>query len=422
MLVTRSELAVAITALMGLSMPAAAQSGLCAGLAEGAPWLGRTEAGSDIATAPAPLVWGGAVAPGTRAVALFSLSAPMAIRVEAAADDPLGDPLVELFDASGRLVVIDDDAGGGLSARAEPDLAPGVYCVAMMGFGGAPVQGQMQVSRLAMTALTPGLAGGFAGTEGRAPFVGIPPCDPNTPARALAQGRAIDPALAMGVSETLIPGEMAYLRFQLASDQPLTIRAENLDADPYLYVFDADGRLLDENDDFDSLNSRVDFADPLPAGPYCIGVRALWDAMLPVTITIGAPDVQADAARAYHAGQIAPPLDGSWPIENLGILPPKISRDWSVPGDQAQWFVMEVPSAGLLRITADALDNSDPVLALFDAAGVVLARNDDAGDTLNAALAVDVGPGRYLVALSQFDAIDTGLIRMSVARYVPAAQ
>lgn len=420
MLAAQSKLAVAVAAVLGLSLPASAQSGLCAGLGDDAPWLGQSEAGSDIATAPAPFVWAGAVAPSMREVALFSLSAPMAIRVEAAADDPLGDPLIELFDASGRLVVIDDDAGGGRSARAEPRLEPGVYCVAMMGFGGAPVQGRMQVSRLEMAALTPGLAGGFAGTEDRAPFVGIPPCDLSTPARLLAQGAPIDAALAGGLSETLIPAETGYLRFHLAGDQPLSIRAENVDADPYLYVFDAHGRLLGENDDFDGLNSRVDFAEPLAAGAYCIGLRALWDAMVPITVTIGAPDAVANASRAYRAGQIAPPLDGSWPVEDLGILPPKISRDWTVSGDQAQWFVMEVPRAGLLRITADALDGSDPVLAIFEASGVLLARNDDAGDTRNAAVAVDVMPGRYLVALSQFNVDETGLIRIGIARYVPA--
>ena len=36
------------------------------------------------------------------------------------------------------------------------------------------------------------------------------------------------------------------------------------------------------------------------------------------------------------------------------------------PGDQAQWFVVEVPAAGLLLITADELSDSDPVLSVFD--------------------------------------------------------
>ena len=421
MLATRSGLYAASLLLTGFGAPAMAQSALCGGLGDGAPWLGETQAGSDIANVPVPLSWAGAVAPGTRAVALFTLGAPMTVRIEATADDPAGDTLVELFDDTGRLVVIDDDSGGMLASRAEPELEAGLYCVAMMGFGGEAVRGRMQVSRLEMAALTPGLAGGFAGMDDDVPFVGIEPCLPDTPATLLGEG-AVDALVMGGLSATGSASDSPYFRFSLASPQSLSVRAENVDADPYLYVFDGQGRLLGENDDFDTLDSRVDFVQPLPAGEYCIGLRALWDDTLPITVSISAQDARSAAVAGYAMGEIAPPLDGSWPVENLGLLPPQTTRDWQVPGDQAQWFVMDVPNAGLLLITADEISDSDPVISLFDASGVLLGMNDDANETINSQLALPVTPGRYILAVRQFEAEYKGMIRIGVSRYELARQ
>jgi hypothetical protein len=411
---------VAILAAFGT--PAVAQGVSCGGVGDGAPWLGQTRAASDIATAGAALSLDGLqVQPGTRVAALFTLSAPMQVRLEAAPTDPFGDTIVELFDATGRLVVLDDDSGGGLSSRAEPELAPGDYCVAVTGYAGAGVTADLQVSRLEMASLTPGLAGGFAGTEGMPPFVGVQPCLPQTVATPLGQG-PIDAQLAQGVSASNTIAGAPYYRFTLASPQSLSIRAENPSADPYIYVFDGAGTLLAENDDYDSLNSRIDFTRPLAPGDYCIAMRSLSDPNLPVTVTVSGFDARAVLSEQYGAGEVPPPLDGSWPVENLGLLPPQVTRDWRVPGEQAQWFSMEVPTAGLVLVTADEVSDSDPVITLFDAAGNMVGMNDDANGTLNSQLAVPVQPGRYMLAVRQYSPSYQGVIRIGVGRYVPATQ
>jgi hypothetical protein len=411
---------VAILAAFGT--PAVAQGVSCGGVGDGAPWLGQTRAASDIATAGAALSLDGLqVQPGTRVAALFTLSAPMQVRLEAAPTDPFGDTIVELFDATGRLVVLDDDSGGGLASRAEPELAPGDYCVAVTGYAGAGVTADLQVSRLEMASLTPGLAGGFAGTEGMPPFVGVQPCLPQTAATPLGQ-RPIDAQLAQGVSASNTIAGAPYYRFTLASPQSLSIRAENPSADPYIYVFDGAGTLLAENDDYDSLNSRIDFTRPLAPGDYCIAMRSLSDPDLPVTVTVSGFDARAVLSEQYGAGEVPPPLDGSWPVENLGLLPPQVTRDWRVPGEQAQWFSMEVPTAGLVLVTADEVSDSDPVITLFDAAGNMVGMNDDANGTLNSQLAVPVQPGRYMLAVRQYSPSYQGVIRIGVGRYVPATQ
>jgi len=412
--------ALAAAALFALAAPAAAQGVSCGGIGDGAPWLGGSRDGSDIATAPAPLSLSGiSVAPGTRSVALFTLSQPRDIRVEAAPADPFGDTVLELFDAQGRLVVTDDDSGGDLASRAELDLQPGDYCLAATGYAGSAVTATLQVSRPEMAALTTGLSGGFAGTGDLPMFVGVEPCLADTPATRLGQG-AIDGQLANGVAATNSAEAVAYYRFDLSSPQPVTIRAENPSADPYIYLFDGQGNLLAENDDYDGLDSRIDMVDPLPAGSYCVAMRALSDPTLPITLRVAGFDAAAVEAEAYAYGDAAPPLDGSYPVTQLGAVQTSLTRDVQAPGDQAQWFVVEVPAAGLLLITADELSDSDPVLSVFDGTGAMAGYNDDANGTLNSELIIRVDPGRYRIAVRQYASNYQGTIRLGLRRFVPA--
>lgn len=420
MCLRRPAFALAAISCLIWAAPVWAQTGLCAGLGDGGQWMGQGQAGSDIAAAAAPLDLSVASTAGARAVGLFSLSTAMQVRIEAAPATADDDTIIELFDAAGRLLVIDDDSGGGLSSRAELALEPGAYCLAVMGFGGAAVRAEMRVSRLEMPALTAGLAGGFGDWQGGAPFVGIDPCLPDTPAVMLHAG-PIDADLGKGVTMANSVDAVPYYRFSLAAPQALSIRATNEQADPYIYLFDAAGMLLAENDDADSLDSRIDFLQPLAAGDYCVGMRALSDPSLPIRLTISARGLQEAAAAAYATAEIAPPLDGSWPVEDLGVLTTTSTREWQVPGDQTQWFVFESPDAGLVLITADEISNSDPMLEVFDAQGNWLGSNDDANGSLNAELALPVQAGRYIVALLQFGSDQQGSVRLNLTRYVPAA-
>jgi hypothetical protein len=271
-----------------------------------------------------------------------------------------------------------------------------------------------------MPALTAGLAGGFGDWQGGAPFVGIDPCLPETPAVRLGAG-PIDADLAKGVSMANSVDAVPYYRFSLASPQALSIRATNELADPYIYLFDASGMVLAENDDAAGLNSRIDVLRPLAAGEYCIGMRALSDRTLPIRVTVSSRDLQEAAALAYASAEVAPPLDGSWPVEDLGPLSTTMTLDWHVPGDQAQWFVFDSPTEGLILVTADAVGDVDPMLDVFDADGTWVGGNDDANGSVNAQHALPVQAGRYIVALRQFGEEYEGLIRLTLTRYLRAA-
>jgi len=401
--------------------PALAQDVSCGGLGDGARWIAGDALTSDVVASPDPLFVGGAIAgAGDRFVTLFSVASGGTYRIEARPTGGDSDPVLELYDEAGALVVIDDDSGGGVSSRAELPLEAGRYCLAVSGFGAAGVVADLQVSRLDQPAITVGLAGGFVGTEGLPPFVGIQPCLPSTDAVALGS-EPIDEALAVGAIATNTVTETPYYRFTIRSPQSLTIRAENPEADPYIYLFDGQGRLLAENDDSNnSLNSRLDFTRALEPGTYCIGMRALSDPDLPVTVSVRGFDAAAAAAEEYAYADAMPPLGGPYPVADLGLLPGLSVRDLQLPGDRAQFYSFVIDAPGLILITADEVSDSDPWLRFFDERGAMIAENDDANGTLNSELAVRVYPGRYTVGVRQYSTATNGVVRLAIQRYVPA--
>lgn len=417
----KASAATATALLLLTTAHASAQEVSCGGIGDGADWIGGTASGSDIAAVSAPFATAVQAPNGGYGVTLFSLSAPMDIRVEAQPQGGRGDTVLELYDTNGRLVVQDDDSGGGLSSRAELDLQPGNYCLAVRGFADAAVNADVQVSRPDMPALTVGLAGGFVGTEDLPPFVGVQPCLADTPAQPLGNG-PIDGSLTQGqdVSARNTTNAAPYYRFTLNSPQGVSIRAENQQADPYIYVFDGNGTLLAENDDSEGLNSRIDFTNPLQPGTYCIGMRALSDPDLPVTVTVSPFDQAIANQELYAFADAAPPPGGSYPVTNLGVLPNVSLRDVQVPGRRAVFFSFEMTTPSVVVFTADEISDSDPWIRLFDASGALIDDNDDANGTLNSELVVRLQRGRYTVGVRQYSSDYNGVIRIGMTKYVPA--
>lgn len=413
--------ALATTAAIGLMAGAAsAQAVTCGGIGEGGQWMGGTPETSDIAASAGPLLLQGLNVPQSgNVITYFSLSATGQVRMEA---QPAfgGDPVIEIYDAAGVLVVSDDDSGGNFASRAETELVPGEYCMLTRGFGGGGLTADVQVGRLEHEEITAGLSGGFFGGGGDPFFVGIDPCTSATAATPLGNG-PLDSVLFQGgaSAENTITGA-PYYRFTLDSPQSISIRAENPQADPYIYFFDGDGNLLAENDDYESLNSRIDFTAPLEAGTYCIGMRSLSNPDLPVTVSVVGYDATAALNELYATGDAAPPMDGSYPIVDLGVLPGRSVRDTAVSGRNATWFGFEVTERGAIVIDAVEVTDSDPLLILYDDLGNEIAYNDDFGGSLNAQILARVQPGHYLLAVRQYSDSYQGIIRIATERYVPA--
>ncbi len=399
----KSISAAAATSVFALSAaPAMAQdANLCGGAGANGQWLGGDEASSDISTSAEHIEQMALVLLQNEYVGLFSVSESGDYRIEAQGRGG-GDTVIDVRDASGEIVASDDDGGGDAASRAETFLNPGTYCVAMRSFDGTPLTGFVRAGRIDHEPLTAGLASQPENTGGTGE------CDPTTAA-----------PLTLGQSVSNSWNAQSTYSLTLAEPMSVSFTAENEEADPILTLYDPSGNWLAENDDFDGLNSRIDMADALPAGTYCIAVDLYGDESVPITVTAKEYDAQEVLLNLYARGDASPPLDGSYPVQSLGELSTRLREDVSVSGD-AKWYSFNIYEGGLVLVEAIAQGQGDPVLTMYDDLGRQVGYNDDTDGTLNSLLTVRVQPGTYLVAVNQLDDATTGFIRMVFERYVPA--
>jgi hypothetical protein len=274
----------------------------------------------------------------------------------------------------------------------------------MRSFDGTPLTAFVRASRMDQDALTPGLVS--------------EPADPGTGGTGECNLSVAQP-LTLG--EPVANSWATQNVYSLRLDAPaaISLTAENEDADPILTLYDPNGNWIAENDDFDGLNSRIDMADPLPAGEYCIALDLYGNESVPITVTAKAYDPMEVQLNLYARGDASPPMDGSYPITDLGELQTRLRQDVNVGGD-ATWFSYEVYDGGLVLIEAIAQGQGDPVLIMYDDLGRQVGYNDDSDGSLNSLLTVRIQPGTYLVAVKQLDNSTRGVIRMVFERYVPA--
>lgn len=393
------------TSLFALTaLPALAQdASLCGGTGANGQWLGGDEASSDISTTPTYIEQMALVLLRNEYVGLFTVSQAGDYRIEAQGRGG-GDTVLDIRDASGQIVASDDDSGGDAASRAETFLNPGTYCASMRSFDGSPLSAFVRAARIDQDPLTAGVG--------------------TTPPPEVGGGTG---ECNLSIAQPLVLGQpvanswSAQNVYSMRLDAPtaISLTAENEDADPILTLFDTTGNWLAENDDFDGLNSRIDMADPLPAGEYCINIGLYGDESVPITVTAKEYDPLEVQLNLYARGDASPPLDGSYPVQALGELATRLREDVNVGGDAA-WYSFDVYEGGLVLVEAIAQGQGDPVLVMYDDLGRQVGYNDDADGTLNSLLTVRVQPGTYLVAVSQLDGGTTGFIRMVFERYVPA--
>ena len=371
---------------------------LCGGVGTNGQWLGGDEASSDITTSQAYIERMALVLIQNEFVGLFSVSQDGDYRIEAEGRGG-GDTVIDVRNASGEIIASDDDSGGDASSRAESFLPVGTYCVSMRSFDSSPITGFVRAGRLDQEALTSGVASSINEDD---------ECDLSV-AQTLTFGQPVANAWA----------EQNFYSFQLDAPTAVTITAENQDADPILKLFDVSGNLLGNNDDFDGLNSRIDMADMLPAGQYCVALDVYGDKNLLITMTANVYDAMEVQMNLFARGDASPPLDGSYPVKFLGELQTRLRQDVNVSGDAA-WYTFDIYDGGIVLIEAIAQGQGDPMLFMYDDLGRQVGHNDDNNGSLDSMLTVRVQPGTYLVAVRQLEDQAQGLIRMVFERYVPA--
>lgn len=384
--------------MLGCAAPALAQD-ICGGAGTGGIWIGGDEAASDISTAGNYQEQMALVLGGNEYVSLFTLSETTDIRVEAAGRGA-GDPIIDLLDQDGGIVLSDDDSGGNAASRAETTLGAGTYCMAMRSYDGGPMTAFVRVGRQEHEPLTEGIATGGGGGGG-----GFGSCDDATPFGPLGS------SMSASVSDT------PYWSFTLDAPTAVTIKAENESADPVITLYGPGESYIDENDDYDGLNSRLDIVDPLAPGTYCLGMSALSDEGIPITVTISAYDAAEALQELYARGETAPPLDGSVAITDLGVLESRVRQDVQATTD-TQWFTIEMLDPSLLVAEAIGGGSSDPWLVVYDDFGRQVGLNDDYGDSLDSLVMARLQSGVYIIGVRQYDG--QGLIRLLLERYVRA--
>ena len=413
----KTKLALLATAAFGFAMPAMAQDGLCGGIGANGQWIGGSEASSDVSTATMAMEQMALVLQSNEYVALFTVTSATDVRIEAEGRGT-GDPIIDLRDVTGNIILSDDDSGGNGASRGEMFLQPGSYCVSMKSYDGAPMTGFVRVGLLSHEALTEGVTTDPVIDGGDEEIYGGY-CDLAAITTRFGDG-AIDSSLATGgVTITASADQAPFIGFTLGAAAMISLTAENLDADPTIAIYDSFGNYIAENDDYDGLNSRIDVSYPLEPGEYCVTLGALTDTTLPITLTLMEYDAEAAMIGMYERGEASPPMDGSYPINPLGVLGTRLRQDAQISG-VTTWYSVDIQAAGVILVEAVANGMGDPTLVVFDDFGRQVAYNDDNGDALDSLVTARVSTGTYLVGVKQLDAATTSLVRILFERYVPA--
>lgn len=383
--------------LLAIATPALAQQTYCGGAGNNGIWIGGDATSSDISVADNFREQMALVVGGNEYVSLFSLSAPTDVRIEAEGRGS-GDPIIDLLDGNGEIILSDDDSGGNASSRAETSLAAGTYCMALRSYDGGPMTAFVRVGRQEHDTLTEGVDATSSEASGS--------CADATPLGGL------------GATASASASETPYWSFTLDAPAAITIIAENESADPVISLYGDNESYIAENDDFDGLNSRIDISDPLDAGTYCIAVSALSDESAAITVSVTAYDAEEALQALYARGEIAPPLDGSVPVTDLGVLQSRMLQDVQA-GVDVDWFSLNVEEAGLILVEAIGAGNSDPWLVVYDDLGRQIGLSDDYGDGLDSLVTARVQEGTYIIGVRQYEG-GQGLIRLLAERYVRA--
>lgn len=381
---------------------AGAASALCGADAAEIAWVGGTEARSRPTAEVPSFDRVLTVRPQSRHISALRVETATELRFEAVPTGD-GDPVIELVDAAGASLQIDDDSGGALAARIERRLEPGTYCLITRAYANLPLDVTVRVALAS--------APRISGQPSKTPDI----CSDGPLQRALALTGPADVA----AERTSVASVDEVERYLFSLDEPaaMMLTLSNPAADPKMTLYDGAGTELAENDDANGLDAELVFVEPLPIGDYCLEVAALEDTSQPMRLTVSPFDAERLATRSYDRAEAAPPLDGTHPIATAGTLEARYNR-MILASTRASWTAFDIEAPSLLVIDGVSV-GADPAIALFDASGRPLGENDDHGDGTDAFLAVRVQPGRYLVAIRGVGDVEPGFVRLVLERFAP---
>lgn len=299
----------------------------------------------------------------------------------------LSDPLVRIFDVQGTFLAGNDDGGTGLESLLRYE-APytGTFYVSARAYMAAT--GTYQLSGLALATLDDA-AGSVATTA--------------SVSAAAGTGGAIEAG-----------GDLDWYRLEVEAGLTYTVTLAGADGqggtleDPVIRVLDEAGTVIARNDDGTTRDATAVFTAAADGVLYLEAGAA------------GAGDTgtYALSVTAEEIDDIPGDATSLATVEPGGTLASAIEI-----GTDADWIGADLVAGGSYTLTVagasgrpDDLTLDDPILALIDPDGFVLAVADDGGDTLDPALTF-VAPidGRYFFGVEGFYADSTGTYELALS-------
>jgi len=268
-------------------------------------------------------------------------------------DSPLSDPYLVLYDAEGTEISSNDDYNGELNSRIAfvPSARANVF--------------------IAARGLSEDLTGGYT-LSAAASALPADDAGNDTRTRArLATGSSFDGALNYvgdrDVFRVALEGGQSY-RFTLRT----TGEGEGALADPMLRLLDASGEEIAQDDDSGGgLNSYIEFS-PEASGDFFVEARGFGDdAEGAYRVSAAVGDIPADTSTDAELS-----ADGDYRAGNLS------------PAGDSDWYRVTLSEGQAMRVSLDGAEGGlgDPLLVIHGPDGGELARNDDAGGSLNSRL------------------------------------
>lgn len=196
--------------------------------------------------------------------------------------------------------------------------------------------------------------------------------------------------------------------------QETRIEAASVNGDPVLTLTTPQGGVLGENDDYGgTLNAQI--ATVLQPGTYCVRLSSLGGEPIAATLQVSRMDQAALLPEAVDVtiagcGPDTPTTALAEGPLDVALAAGRVSQDI---GPGVAYMRFELASAASLTMRAES-DLLDPLIKLYDGAGVLVAENDDADD-LNARLdfLTALPAGSYCLAAAPLSAGE-GTITVSV--------
>ncbi|MBI1493036.1 DVUA0089 family protein [Halocynthiibacter styelae] len=315
------------------------------------------------------------------------------------------DTFLTLVDVNGNQIATDDDGGGGTDSHIGINygLPAGEYCVAVTGYDPA-TSGPADLT-ISDYNENISVSGGSVGPAN--------PCGDPATTVSLTAGEHVQGVLS---------GESQDYTFDLAEPMALRLTATSNSFDTYLWLYTADGVLLNENDDADGLGtgSRIENRDQLPAGSYCASVTPFGgDGTGAFNMHLMELSEEALLMEAYNNAEILPPSTAGVEMTDLGLLHRNLRADNA--GGETQWYLFEVEDESFVVVDSASVGSvSEIVLFDYEGSGQRIAASQLNSESLSTRLVKKIGSGIYALAVvpDRSAGAGVGASALSLQRYI----